>query len=140
MENTTANTKTNIIDYSEITESIDIHSIVSIRKALGFDTIVLFRIVWVDRWSNVQEESHFRGFKKREDHAAAVEAELKELNKYKRSNFWKATVVELDVDGFEKVFNEASTTELKMIKNKLMRRLGTVNFYNTVAHINRKFW
>lgn len=134
------NTNTVIIEHQQIEEIINIHSIVSIRKALRFDTIVLFRFVWVDRWSNVQEESHFRFFKKREDHTTAVEEELKELNKYKRRNFWKATVIELDVDGFEKVFNEATTHELKMIKNELMYKLGPVNFYNTVAHLNRKFW
>lgn len=118
-------------------------TITQIRKFLGFQTIVLFKIVkpapkgW--HGSKWIEEHEIRCYKSKDQYEKDVEDHLKELNKRKRRHFWKATALTLNVAGFEKLVNETTSDELKTIKYYVAKKLGAENYFNMIIHVNRHY-
>lgn len=107
-----------------------------IKKHLGYDTMVVFYRFYIDGSKHPREEYRIGLYKKNAEEE--IEKRLKKLNKYKRYRFWEVSaLVELNKEGFNKIFNEATTKELKMMQMELAYHLGAENYMKVLYHVNR---
>lgn len=123
----------------ETRKIFSIDTIGDIRKHLGYETIVVFSRFFIhpSRFGDIEYCVHF--YKKNAE--ADIDLTLKELNKHKRTRFWEATnIIKLNPAGFNLIFNEATTHELKLAKMYILSHLGDKNYANVLRYINRKIY
>ncbi|MBO0421376.1 hypothetical protein [Enterococcus plantarum] len=123
---------------TNIQEELAFKHVGQIRRFLGYDTVVVFYRFYFDSSRHAREEYCISFYKNssKED----IDNRLKKLNKYKKIRFWEVSeLVKLDKNGFNKIINEATSRELKLMKQHLISQLGNDNYMKVVSHINRNF-
>lgn len=133
------NKRVYIENIEETRKDFTLNAIGQVRKHLGYENVVVFSRFFITPSGFPDTDYTIRFYKK--DPEEDIELELEELNKRKRTRFWEvSTIIKLNPAGFNMIFNEATTFELKFAKMCILRHLGDKNYAKVLRYINRNIY